>query len=145
MEISKESWHYKLFMKWRSLKYGKGRCVPYKYDGGISLCCYVKAVFLFAVPRIIFQSNITRLCVLNIFLSLIIYGELTSNWFMLVMLVVSGVVLLFVIAATMVVGIGFAMEFLTGSQTSYRVIRPYLRAKKDKVCPHIDFIDKENV
>jgi hypothetical protein len=146
MKISKESWHYKLFMKWRGLKYSsKAGYVPYRYADGISLCCYVKAVFLFAVPRIVFQSNITRLCVLNIFLSLIVYGELTSDWFMFIMMVISGVILILVAAVSIIAAMGFGSEFLTDSKTSYRVIRPYLRAKKDKVCPHIDFIEKEDI
>ncbi len=140
MKLSKESWHYKLFMKWRSLKFDKD-WIPYRYDGGLSLCCYVKAVFLFAMPRIIFQSMITRLSVLNIFIFLVIYGELNSSLFLKIMIVISGGLLALMFAAIIIVITGFTMQFLTESQTSTNIIRPYFQAKKDKICPHIDFVD----
>lgn len=141
MKIEKGTWHYKLFARWRSLKFVGWE--PYRYYEGITLCCYVKAVFLFAVPRIIFQSKVSKLTALNFLLAMIIYFEITSPIFLIVMVVIS-TLLLYLCGVTLVVLLGCGIAyFVTNSETSEAIIKPYFKSKKDKVCPRIYFVSRD--
>jgi hypothetical protein len=139
MNVKVGTWHYKLFEKWRSLKYKGWK--PYRYYDGLTLCCYVKAVFLFAVPRIIFQSKESRLLLLNFLLSLIVYFEITNLSFLVIMIEISTTIL--ILCGLLIFGsaIAGAIWFFSESDTSKTLIEPYLKTKKDKICPHIDFIE----
>lgn len=141
MIVSKNTWHYKLFLKWRNIKVDKWGHTLYRYGHGLTLCCYMKAVFIYACPRIIWNRKESKLIMLISLLSIIIWLELTSYFFLLFMIEITIGLLAIVGMLAIAAFILWVVEKIRDEETTQNIIIPYIKAKKQKICPYIDFTE----
>lgn len=115
-----------------------------------NLCLYIKAVLIYAPCQKIITNRIFRWSAINLALMGLIYFELTNSVVNDTMLVLGGLVSIVVLGLSIIIGILFICdkpndiyqnrETKEKEPTFYKsVVKPYLKARKEKICPFLTF------
>jgi hypothetical protein len=129
MKININSWHYKYY-RW---------CERYALDNEMgdfcpNLCSYVQTIF--------FGSIISAMicCLLAALIGMMLFSIGKIEYILWTQYINIALMIHFAIIA--VIGLIFAYGRFSKSDTTY-VIRSYVSANKNKVCPLIEFVDNE--